>query len=488
MKKTYLLSLFLLFSSILTNVYSQSPTCAGANPFCAGGSTFTFPNTTGSASIGSPGCLGSAPNPAWFYIQVSQSGNIDFLLTQGNNAPIYNNQDVDFIAWGPFASPSCVGLYDFPDGNTSVPNNIVACSYSGSPIEAFTIPNTVVGQYYMILITNFSNQSGQITMTQTNDPNLPGVGEADCSILCPLSLGPDVEVCPGTTTILTASIDAASSYVWTSTAAGFVDPGNVQSITVSVPGTYTVVVNKPGCVANSTSSATITVPTTPATGTPNDLIRCITNPIFDLTVNTPVVLNGLSGYTISYHNTLLAAQDGTSGLTIPNTTNYVGTNGETIYMSIEDNNTACILTTSFQLILIPQPTPPNPADVTACDSYVLPALGANETYHSASGGLPITEIPAGTVITTSQTIYIYAQSAPGCGSEGDFVVTIITGTPPNPSDVTVCGSYTLPALPSGSTYHSASGGASGTLNSGWHSTYHFTSSLCIFTICNYAIM
>ncbi|WP_170212483.1 hypothetical protein, partial [Flavobacterium aquatile] len=110
------------------------------------------------------------------------------------------------------------------------------------------------------------------------------------------------------------------------------------------------------------------------------------------------------------------------------------------------------------------PTPPNPADVTACDSYTLPVLPANETYHSASGGLPATEIPAGTVITTSQTIYVYAQSAaPGCTSEGDFVVTIITGTPPNPADVTVCGSYTLPALPTGSTYHFASGGAAGTL-------------------------
>src|SRR6478672_3084553 len=126
MKKIYFLSLILTFFSF--QAFSQSANCPGALPFCAGGSTYTFPNTTGSASVGSPGCLGSAPNPAWFYFQISISGNLNFTLTQGNNAPNYNNQDVDFIVWGPFSGAQCTGLYDFPDGNTSFPNNIVACS------------------------------------------------------------------------------------------------------------------------------------------------------------------------------------------------------------------------------------------------------------------------------------------------------------------------------------------------------------------------
>ena len=203
MKKIYLL--LVLINLISFDIYSQSsPTCAGALPFCAGGSTFTFPNTTGSPSTSSPGCLGSAPNPAWFYFQISVSGNLNFLLTQGNNPPNLNNQDVDFICWGPFASPQCTGLYDVPDGNTGIPNNIVACSYSAAATETFTIPNAIAGQVYMILITNFSGASGQITLTQTS-----GTGATNCNILCPLAVTGGGTFCPNTPATLTATIAGA---------------------------------------------------------------------------------------------------------------------------------------------------------------------------------------------------------------------------------------------------------------------------------------
>src|SRR5574343_1830857 len=153
----------LLLLLIVGISYSQSPTCAGASAICSG-SVAPFPNTTGVASIGSPGCLGSAPNPAWFYFQIGTSGNLNFTLTQGSNAPNYNNQDVDFICWGPFPSPQCMGLYDYPDGNTSIINNIVSCSYSAAATEYPSITNAVAGQYYLLMVTNFSNQPGFITI------------------------------------------------------------------------------------------------------------------------------------------------------------------------------------------------------------------------------------------------------------------------------------------------------------------------------------
>jgi hypothetical protein len=142
MKKITLLFLALLSLNL---TFSQGSTCATASAFCAGGSTLTFPNNTNVLSVGSPGCLGSAPNPAWFYFQIGTSGNLNFTLTQGSNAPNYNNQDVDFICWGPFPSPQCTGLYDYPDGNTSIPSNIVACSYSNAATENFSIPGALAG-------------------------------------------------------------------------------------------------------------------------------------------------------------------------------------------------------------------------------------------------------------------------------------------------------------------------------------------------------
>ncbi|KPM30346.1 Hypothetical protein I595_3507 [Croceitalea dokdonensis DOKDO 023] len=74
------------------------------------------------------------------------------------------------------------------------------------------------------------------------------------------------------------------------------------------------------------------------------------------------------------------------------------------------------------------------ADVLAdepsiCDGFTLPVLSPNNTYYTGPGGTG-TPLNAGDVITTSQTIYIFAESAtsPACTDESSFEVTI-TPTP-----------------------------------------------------------
>ncbi len=104
------------------NAFSQA-NCASAAPFCAGGNSgVNFPaGTTGAAQTGpNYGCLGSQPAPAWYYLQVSTSGNL-ILGIAGTGGG-----DVDFICWGPFASLSniCSNL---------TASNTVDCSYSSSP-------------------------------------------------------------------------------------------------------------------------------------------------------------------------------------------------------------------------------------------------------------------------------------------------------------------------------------------------------------------
>lgn len=95
MKK--LLILFFFFG--ISNVFAQSSTCAGAEAMCSGNQG-PFNNTTNIPSFGNLSCLGSTPNPAWFYLQVGTSGNIDMTLFQTSNGG--NPIDVDFILWGPF--------------------------------------------------------------------------------------------------------------------------------------------------------------------------------------------------------------------------------------------------------------------------------------------------------------------------------------------------------------------------------------------------
>ena len=63
-------------------------------------------------------------------------------------------------------------------------------------------------------------------------------------------------------------------------------------------------------------------------------------------------------------------------------------------------------------------------DVASCTSYTLPALILGNYYPQANG--QGTQIPAGTVISTSQTIYVFAQSntIPICTDEESFDVSI----------------------------------------------------------------
>ena len=227
--------------------FGQSSTCANAAAMCSGNQG-PFNNTTGVASFGSLGCLGSTPNPAWFYMQVGTSGNMNFQLSQirtSNGLGI----DVDFILWGPFNSLSgiCNNLALFSPGYTGA-NNVVACSYSAAPIENFTIPNAVSGQYYMLLVTNFSGQSGTYTLNQTG-----GAGALSCDVVCGVRLGPDRILCGAATNVtLTATFLQAPSlpgspvYSWfLNGALQYTTPTNTT--TVNQNGTWSVSVTRPGC-------------------------------------------------------------------------------------------------------------------------------------------------------------------------------------------------------------------------------------------------
>ena len=146
-----------LIALMSTNMAS---TCANANSLC---STIGIPylNTVSSppAEPGNYACLYTVPNPTWFYIPISEPGSLSLQISQVNINGM--GLDVDFIAFGPFASPTC--------GSSNLgPQNQIGCSYSSAPIENFTILNAQVGEYYMLLVTNFSNQPGTITISQTS--------------------------------------------------------------------------------------------------------------------------------------------------------------------------------------------------------------------------------------------------------------------------------------------------------------------------------
>ncbi|WP_445713086.1 DUF7619 domain-containing protein [Flavobacterium sp.] len=146
--------------------------CSLANSLC-GALGLTFQNTINVPSSGNMGCLSTTPNPTWFYLPVSNSGTINLIVQQSVD-PSFNtgaNIDVDYIVYGPFsdATSGCNGQL--------TANNIVSCSYSSSAVEYPIIPNAIAGQYYLIMVTNFSNQPGYIRISDIGNSQ----GTIDCS-------------------------------------------------------------------------------------------------------------------------------------------------------------------------------------------------------------------------------------------------------------------------------------------------------------------
>jgi hypothetical protein len=164
--------------------------CVNSDPFCTG-TTYNFPagvNAGTGESGPNYGCLGSTPNPVWYYLLVDQPGNIEIYIHSNPQ------KDLDFICWGPFTSqtgPCTAQLTNngnpgshwasgpgggYPSGNT------VDCSYNSSWQEWCYIPNAQTGQYYILLITNYSNSACNIIFEQLN-AGQPGAGSTNCNIV-----------------------------------------------------------------------------------------------------------------------------------------------------------------------------------------------------------------------------------------------------------------------------------------------------------------
>ncbi|MCX7861661.1 MAG: PKD domain-containing protein [Bacteroidales bacterium] len=195
MKK--ILVFLIIFIGCSQIVISQNATsCQIADPFCTG-LTYGFPMNTNTSAQPGPNyaCLCTQPNPVWYYLKILNPGNITIYL----NSPTGN--DIDFICWGPFNSPTapcvsqltanCSGCSNCPN-NTVNPSfypsgNTVDCSYDPAEFEYVHISNAQTGQYYLLCITNYSNQPGNIVFSQSN-AGQPGAGSTDCSIVTPCDI------------------------------------------------------------------------------------------------------------------------------------------------------------------------------------------------------------------------------------------------------------------------------------------------------------
>ncbi len=423
----------------------EAPTniiCENAVNFCAeAGGALTTSNIIGIPDPTDIACLFSAPNPTWNIIQIGNSGLIEIEINQVDDTG--GGLDVDFVLWGPFMSlDDACGNLDLgcpnPGGdcpnNTSNPDfypfgNIVDCSYSIQSTENLTIDNAQSGEIYVLLVTNFSDDPGTISISQTNSGD-PGDGDITAEI--EVDLGPDQSFCGFPD--YTINIDSPFADIVEWYANGFIIEGETgTSLTVTETNTYTAIVYDEQCDAQAQDSVTIVFGQEAMANPVPDIVTCddiSADEIedFDLEIQTAGVLGTQSAgdFNVTYHLTLADAQGDVNPLMSPYT-NIM--NPQTIYIRVEDADAEfCFATTSFNLI-ISGPTPTANADVyPECDddmdgiaAFDLPTRDANILGGQSAADFTVTyyatlaDAEAGTnpidtsMLYNSPTATIYAR-------------------------------------------------------------------------------
>lgn len=325
--------------------------CNDALPFCTG-TTYDFPNSTGVPSLGTINCLSTTPNPIWYFMQVGSSGSININIAQENNSG--SGLDVDFALWGPFSSTAaaCGSISSNPS------NSLVDCSYSTAAVEQANIPNAVAGQFYVLLITNFSNQPGNITFEQPSG-SAGGTGTTNCGILAGgSSNGP---ICEGQTLMLTANSITNGSYSWTGPG-GFSSTQQNPSIpnaTVANSGTYTLIVTSPSGADTALISAVVNPKPTAALSATS--LVCLGQPTqFNANGSQPVP--GINTYQWIFNNSGVINQT-TTGPTTSFTYPIAGTYNTGVIVTAA----GCKDTANFTVTVVPMPVAAFSMEPKACE-------------------------------------------------------------------------------------------------------------------------
>ncbi|MFC4635815.1 T9SS type A sorting domain-containing protein [Dokdonia ponticola] len=452
MKNNYIfLSIFiLLFTS--STLFAQNGVCADIDQLCLTTEINIFPNCFNGANNCEPsaevgpdyGCLGSQPFPTWQFIEITESGDLVFQISQNTSfdesgSPTGTLLDVDFIIWGPFGENN--ELCDYDNLQSA---NTVDCSFSAAAVEVATIPNAMVGERYVLLITNFNQQQGFIRVEQF---------EGDGVTACTTDIDTTFEACQGDSLELFASVTTALNYQW------FVFDGNVY---VSIPDETTPFLNviQEGMYRVSYTLEDDTIVeedltaifnSIPPIATPSDYSICDDDgdgfAEFMLSFKDTEIIDGVENINVSYFETEPDAFANVNPLVdlYTNVTPF----SQTIYARGENSETGCFAVVPLNLVILDGPTnigeiPDLSLDDIGNDGVEVFNLTVNEaqiigtqnpadltlTYHTTqndalSNTNPIVTPSAYTNTQNPQPIYVRLEGVGnGCFVTGDFLLIL----------------------------------------------------------------
>lgn len=269
----YLMSV--LMDITISKSRSDNDHCINANPFCTSDFyEFESAYSDGDADEDADfGCIGAPRNPSWYFMRIGYSG--PFVIHMEGHDPDDPNipLDIDFCLWGPFTQQQ---VETGSACSLLTTDKIIDCSYSLAGVEdaylgyhvsqhtshyedqladgniTFHIPQS--GEYYLLMITNFSNQPCTIDFNYAS-----GTGTSDCTILPPM-LENDGPYCVGDDIQLTANTTHYATYHWTGPngfSSNLQNP-TITNCTMANAGTYSCSIQV-GSQQSSTASTQVIV-------------------------------------------------------------------------------------------------------------------------------------------------------------------------------------------------------------------------------------
>ncbi|MCR9182704.1 MAG: hypothetical protein NXH73_07235, partial [Flavobacteriaceae bacterium] len=338
---------------------------------------------------------------------------------------------------------------------------------------------TTIGNTPTVNVCAPGTYTAQVTYTQCNGDIVVLTDDVvvTTSVSFTVDLGPDISTCDDSNIILDASADApaGATYEWFFGGISQGPPSALNpTFTVTAPnsGLYAVEVIDP---LDPTCSVTDDIlieflPQPIIASPPIDLFICddgATPGIFDLTVNTPIVMGGQDPveFTVSYHNSQADADTGNAPIATPAAYPITGTT-EVIYIRIENATGTCFITASFTITfasVTSDPVTPNPYVICDQDSsgdelvnlqaiFTPQVLGAqnplefNVTYHlsQADADADVGALPNPYNVTISPTTFfvrIENIAQPTCfdtAQSFDIILDIPPTINPTPTPLILC--------------------------------------------------
>ena len=403
----------------------DNSTCDGAEPFCTDNGLYQFPAGVNAGNLGSStppyycsgfvrpnggstSCLSTTPNPAFYYMQIEQPGNLNIYMYSTPSV------DIDFDCWGPFSSiaTACSQLSC---------SNMVDCSYSANATENCYINNAQTGQYYILLITNYSNQTCNISFSNI------GTGTTNCGILPPLVSGGG-PYCVGETIHLTANGQAGASYSWTG-------PGGFTSTqqnptrpncTLNMAGVYTCTITVGSQTNSATTEAVVIYPQPTANFTYTSVCRGTPTQFTSTSTTNP------SGQQIQNYQWNFGDGQTGSGQNVSHT--YANAGNYSVTLTVSCGNGHCTNSKTYSVPVYAAPV----ASATAQPNTVI--YGATSTLSASAGATGTFNFhwePANMVVNpnsqTTQTVPLQATQTytvtvtnpqGGCSSTAQVTVSM----------------------------------------------------------------